>query len=220
MVEPWDREPVRGEYRESRGAGRSRVAGDRACSEDAQHSEKNALLALAIHAGQGSAARLVAAFSRDASFGDLRDGWIQCGGSGMRVQAHMFPHFLISSIIDGHSAKQLIKDARTFAAARRSATEFYTPLGGVTVAAAINLGNDIDLVPWADVPDGYHQTLFHPDGSTSIPPMRAMPNSALRSRSAERQVLFSSYKDAKVLWKCRIKKLRSKLYKFKILCVA
>jgi hypothetical protein len=94
----------------------------------AKSSEKNALLALAIHSGQGSAARLVTAFSRDASFGDLRDGWIQCGGAGMRVQAHMFPHFLISSIIDGHSAKQLTKDARTFAAARRSAIEFYTPL--------------------------------------------------------------------------------------------
>ena len=109
----------------------------------------------------------------------------------------MFPHFLISKIIDGVSAKPLVEQARAFAKSRRSAPESYTPIAGVAVAAAANLGNNIDLIPWADVPDGYHKMLFQPDFSTSITLMQAMPNSALRTNFAECQVLFSSYDDAK-----------------------
>jgi hypothetical protein len=124
----------------------------------AQSTERNALIALALHAEQGIAGRLVAAFSGDSSFGDLRDGWIRCGGSGRRMQPHMVPHFLIAKVLEGFAAKPLIAEARAFAATRRSATELYTPLAGVTLGAELNLGNYIDLVPWVNVSNGDHKS--------------------------------------------------------------
>jgi hypothetical protein len=160
-----------------------------------------------MQAEQGGAARLKAVLSDDPSFGDLRAGWIQQrGGFGMAMQDYVLSLVLINGVIDGHSAKSLIAEARAFAASRTSITEWYTPLAGVTVTEAVSLGRDIDLIPWADVPDGDQKTKFGPDSlrpklALSIqifPQMLAVATSAIRIRSAECQVLFSSYKDAKI----------------------
>ena len=156
--------------------------------------------ALAIlRAEQGGTARLKAVLSDDSSFGDLRNGWIQQGGGfGMAVQDHVLPFLLINSVIDSYSAKSVVAEARAFAASRTSKTEWYTPLAGVTVTEAVILGRDIDLIPWADVPDGDQKTNFGPDSLhhrwALIP---AIATSAIRFRSAECQVLFSSHEDAK-----------------------
>jgi hypothetical protein len=114
------------------------------------------------------------------------------------MQRHMFPHLLINSVIDGHTAKSLVKEARAFAQSRTSMTESYTPVAGATVTEVVSLGNGIDLVPWADVFNGNHRMLFYPDLSTPFVHMRARPNSAFRTRSTERQVLLSPSDDAEV----------------------
>ncbi len=99
-----------------------------------------------LRAEQGGTARLKAVLSDDPSFGDLRAGWIQQrGGFGMAVPDHMLTLVLINGVIDGHSAKSLIAEARAFAVSRTSITEWYTPLAGVTVKEAVSLGSDIDL---------------------------------------------------------------------------
>jgi len=67
-----------------------------------------------------------------------------------------------------------------------------------------SLGNNIDLVPWADVPDDDQKRKFGPDLSdrdfavmmSGFPRGRASAASAIRIRSPEHQVLFSSNKDA------------------------
>ena len=91
-----------------------------------------------MQAEQGGTARLKAVLSDDPSFGDLRAGWIQQrGGYGVAVQDYVLPLFLINGVIDGHSAKSLVADARAFAVSRTSITEWYTPLAGVTVTEAV-----------------------------------------------------------------------------------
>ncbi|MCH7686235.1 MAG: hypothetical protein IH899_06085 [Planctomycetes bacterium] len=96
-------------------------------------------------------------------------------------------------------------EALAFADGRRSTAESYAPLAGVTVAEAVSLGDGIDLVPWADVPDSIQKTSFRPDSSHHELPssrqitsqMPATENSAIRIRVAESQILFPSHKDAK-----------------------
>ncbi len=158
--------------------------------------------ALAImQAKHGGTARLKAVLCDDPSFGDLRAGWIQQrGGYGVAVQDYVLPVFLINGVIDGHSAKSLIAEARAFAVSGMSKTEWYTALAGVTVTKAVSLGRDIDLVPWADVPDSDQKTKFGSDPShlSTFLQMPAKATSAIRIRSAECQVLFSSHEDAKI----------------------
>ena len=167
--------------------------------------ERGMEISEALRAENSSAARLMAVFRDDSSFGNLHGGWIQQhGGFGMAAQGHAVPVLLINSVIDGHSTKSLIEEARAFAGSQTSITESYTPLAGATVAEAVSLDDNIDLVPWADVPDGNQKTVFGPGGAydglallTSIlRPMQAFANSAVRIRSADCQVLFSSSKDA------------------------
>ena len=168
--------------------------------------ESDIAIRQALRAEQGSAARLATVFSDDSSFEDLRHGWIQQrGGSGIMVSGTKFLCLLIKSVIDGHSAKSFVEEARAFADCRTSKTESYTPLAGATVAEAVSLGNGIDLVPWADVPDGNQKRFFGLDSSHHVlassmpffPQMVAIANSAIRVRSAECQVLFSSSEAAK-----------------------
>ncbi len=109
--------------------------------------ERGMAIAEALRTEQSSAARVVAVFRDDSSFGDLHRGWIQQpGGYGMAAQGHAVLHLLINSVIDGHSTKSLIEEARAFADSRTSITESYTPLASVTVAEAVSLGDNIDLV--------------------------------------------------------------------------
>lgn len=157
-----------------------------------------------LQAEQGGTARLKAVLSDDPSFGDLRAGWIQQrSGCGRAVQDHMLPLFLINGVIEGHSAKSLVAEARAFAVSGISKTEWYTALAGVTVTEAVSLGSDIDLVPWADIPDSDQKTKFGPDSShlshlSIFAQMPATATSAIRVRSAECQVLFSSIEAAKI----------------------
>ena len=170
--------------------------------------ERGMEISEALRAENSSAARLMAVFRDDSSFGNLHGGWIQQhGGFGMAAQGHAVPVLLINSVIDGHSTKSLIEEARAFAGSQTSITESYTPLAGATVAEAVSLDDNIDLVPWADVPDGNQKTVFGPGGAydglallTSIlRPRQAFANSAVRIRSADCQVLFSSSKDAEAV---------------------
>ncbi len=167
--------------------------------------ERGMAISEALSAEQSTAARLVAVFSDDPSFGDLRGGWIQQhGGYGMIVQRHMIPHQLINSVIDGHSAKSFVEEARAFAASPTSVTESYRPVAGATVTEVVSLGDNIELVPWAEVPDDDEKKAFDSNGpnyalmlSVPVPlPLRAAANMAVRVRSAECQVLFSSSQEA------------------------
>lgn len=171
----------------------------------AQPIERSIAITKALRAKQSGAAILKAVVGGDASFGDLRDGWIQqSGGFGMQVRSIMLSHRLISAVIEGHSAESFVAAARAFAHSRTSKTEWYTPLVGVTVTEAVSLGSNIDLVPWNDVPDSTQKTFFGPESPLhksamrmlSLAQMPAIANSAIRVRSAESQVLFSSHKNA------------------------
>ena len=171
----------------------------------ADQMEKRRRIMNAMLLPQTSAARLMAVLRNDSSFGDLRGGWIQCGNIGRRMQDHVVPLLLIESIIDGHSAKSFVDEALAFADCRRSTAETYTPLAGATVEKAVSLGDGIDLVPWADVPDSFQKTSFDSDSSNHelasswqiTPQMPATGNSAIRIRVEDCQILFSSREDDK-----------------------
>jgi Apea-like HEPN len=160
--------------------------------------ERNAAIALAFRAEEGSAARLMAAFRGIPSLESLRKGWIQQrGGAGMPAQGQALPRLFVSRAIEGHSVKSMLKEARAFAKSPMCVTQSYTALAGVTVAAVVSLKEDTDLIPWSDVPESTHKALFEEEVSPSIPAVRAIPNSAVRTSSAKAQVLFSSHKEAK-----------------------
>ncbi len=173
---------------------------------DANPIERGRIITEALLASQGAGAVLKSAFMDDPSFGDLRGGWIQqAGGYGMLIQEHMVPNRMVDSNIVGKSAKSLVEEARAFAACPTSVTESYTPVAGATVAEVISLGDNIELVPWAEVPDVDQKKVFDSSGPhfafmSSLPvplPLLAAANMAVRVRSAEYQVLFSSSQEAK-----------------------
>lgn len=154
---------------------------------------------------RGSGPELIATFEDDASFGELRGGWIvQPGQFRMNIQPHMFPHFLIDSIIGGKPAGTLVEEARAFAVSRSSASTFYAPIAGVTVTEPINIGDAVALVPWIDVPEVRQKKFFGPNGGAyalvpyALPGMlsRASANLAVRGSLPECQVLFSSNEEA------------------------
>ena len=148
----------------------------------------------AFEVEQSGAAQLLAAFSKDPSFGDIRNGWIQDAfGGGHQVQSRAFPYQLINCVMDGQSAKKLVEEARAFAAAPACATEIYTPLAGATLDEAVSLRGDVDLLPWGDVPDGYQKAVFDEVPHRSMQPKGDL---ALRFRTASNQVLFPSFKQA------------------------
>lgn len=172
---------------------------------DANPIERGRIIMEALLGSQGAGAVLKSAFMDDPSFGDLRGGWIQqAGGFGAAFQGHMVPHHIVDSIIVGKSAKSLVEEARAFAASPTSVTESYTPVAGATVAEVVSLGDNIELVPWAEVPDVDQKKVFDSRGPyfafmSSLPvplPLRAAANMAVRVRSAEYQVLFSSSQEA------------------------
>lgn len=171
--------------------------------KDAKPIERSMAIIQALHSDQGNAARLKALLNNDASFGDLRAGWMQlAGGMGMAIQGHVLPYLIINNVVDGRSPMPLIEEARAFAASRTSITEMYTALAGVTVAEAVSLGPSIDLIPWADVPDGNQKTMFgtdlsHREFGSPMPQQRSIATAAIRIRSVECQVLFASHEDAK-----------------------
>lgn len=157
----------------------------------------------ALRNERSGAARLKVVISEDASFGDLRAGWLQqVDGMGMAINYHMLTAHLIRNVVDGHSSKTVVKEARTFAASPTSSTVSYTALAGITVAEAVCLGPNVDLVPWIDVHDSAQKTIF----GTEVAPQeiglsmwqqRSIATSAIRVHSAECQVVFSSHEDAK-----------------------
>ena len=66
---------------------------------DAQPLERGMAIHLSLRAEQGGAARLKAVISDDASFGDLRAGWIQhVDGTGLLIQDHVLPCILIAIV--------------------------------------------------------------------------------------------------------------------------
>ena len=159
--------------------------------------------AKALDAEQGSAARLKAALQEDTSFGNLRGGWVrQRGGFTMPLSGYELPHLLINGVIGGHqSAESLIDEARSFAKSQTSTTDSYTPLAGVTVSEVVSLGDDIELLPWNDIPESPQKTGFseRPDLSKRLfPKTPVFATSAIRIRSAECQALFPSKEDAEI----------------------
>ena len=167
--------------------------------------EKTIIIIQALHSPKTTAAKLMAAFCNDSSFGDLRGGWIQCGGIGRLMQSHVVPLFLIRGVVDGRSVKPMVDEALAFADCRMGIAETYAPLAGVALAEAVSLGEGIDLVPWGDVPESAIKWSFNSDSySQEFPSFQQQisnvpikGNSAIRIRGAECQVLFSSQKNAK-----------------------
>lgn len=159
--------------------------------------ERGTAIALAFRSEEGSAARLMAALTGDPSFESLRKGWIQQrGGAGMAAQGQALAHFLVNRAIEGHSVASMVKEARAFAKSPICVTESYTALAGFTVAEVVSLNQNTDLIPWSEVPESRHKAFFEEEVSPSFPAVRAMPNLAVRTRSAKAQVLFSSHKEA------------------------
>ena len=73
--------------------------------------ERGMEISEALRAENSSAARLMAVFRDDSSFGNLHGGWIQQhGGFGMAAQGHAVPVLLINSVIDGHYAAPRFSD--------------------------------------------------------------------------------------------------------------
>jgi len=177
--------------------------------KDFERPSKALTIMRAILKDHGRPAELLAAIAADPSFGDLRDGWLQKhDGSGIQVQNLSLAMILIESAIDGGSVESLIKDARAFAKYPKSSATFYAPLTNVTVTAPINLRSDVDLIPWADVPEGYQKEAFEPH-SLIHPRLFSSPPaaSAIRIRYEEQKVLFSSLKDADVAVTDRLHKI-------------
>lgn len=172
---------------------------------DGDRIAKGVAIIAAMEDEKSGAAKLGVALQADPSFGNLRGGWIQHrSGSGMMVQEHMLPHLMIRRVMSGKSAESLVAEAREFAASPTSATEYYASIAGVTVSDTVSLGDNIDLIPWADVPDGLQKTAFSGGSSheagfsiSSFVNRPATATSAIRARSAEYQILFSSHDDAK-----------------------
>lgn len=176
--------------------------------KSAQRIDRGPAITQAMHPGEGSAARLKRVVREERLFGDLRNGWIEMvDGFGMTLQEHTIPFLLINSAIDGFSVETVIADAQAFAKSRKCVTEHYTPLAGVTVTAPVSLGDDVDLIPWADVPNSDTKSKFGLNTprrvrADSIPPFfitHAFATAAVRTRSAESQVLFASVEDAKAM---------------------
>ena len=83
--------------------------------KDAKPIERGMAISEALHSDQGNAARLKALLRNDASFGDLRAGWMQlAGGMGMAMQGHVLPYLIINNVVDGRSPMPLIGEARAF----------------------------------------------------------------------------------------------------------
>ncbi len=162
---------------------------------------KGAAIIGAMEDEKSGASKLGAALQADPSFGDLRGGWIQqSGGSGMVLQEHLLPHLMIRGVMSGRSVESLVAEARSFAKSRTSRTEYFAALAGVSVTEPVNLADDIDLVPWADIPDGPQKASFGKKKVLSTGPFLQTPafaTVAIRIRSAKFQVLFASYDDAK-----------------------
>jgi hypothetical protein len=158
----------------------------------AQRTERNAPISSALQAKKGSAARLATACNDDPSLANLRQGLItRHAGSGSPVWALAVPHLLIRSAIDGHCVASVVDEARHFAESKKSASDSYTALAGVTVTEALSLGSTLDLIPWSDIPRTDHKSVFE------LPkPLAVTPNLAIRHRSAESRVLFSSLENA------------------------
>lgn len=164
----------------------------------------------ALSVEHSSASRLKAALCGDSSFGALRNGWlVQRGGGTVPVQDHMLTHAFIRRAIDGQAVDSIVAEAHAFAASRTGVVESYTPLAGITVTKTVNLGDNIDLIPWADVPASQQKKAFGSDPAylgrnlltlTLSPGLRAAANSAIRVRSAEYQVLFESKEAARAKW--------------------
>lgn len=175
--------------------------------------QRGMIITHVLHSSKGAGATLVSAFKDDPAFGDLRGGWMQRpGGEGGTIQGHAVPHRLVDSIILGKSAKPLIEQARAFAASPRSVAELYAPVAGATVGATVSLGENVDLVPWAEVPDAEQKRVFnsiepsHESMSSLLAPLsfRATANMAVRIRLPDCQVLFPSREMAQEAWEAAV----------------
>jgi len=144
-------------------------------------------------------AKLRDSFNKDASFGDLRDGWLrQANGAGGGVGTRTILLRLINSVIEGHPAEIFLAEARAFGTSGMCTTEYYIPLCGATVTKRINLGASLEMVPWDDVPDSDSKAIFSPGPSRIA--LWATPSanatSALRYRYRRCRALFSSHAEA------------------------
>jgi hypothetical protein len=139
-------------------------------------------------------ASLAAAIREENLFGDLRTGWIEHGNGGQAIQNHMLPHILIDAAIQGRSVEALISDAIALASLKSSAEIWFTPIAGIKLVGKAVLADDVNLIPWSEVPDSPQKTKF---GNTSrmisdFTQFTAIPTAAIVKHIAPQQVLFSA----------------------------
>lgn len=166
--------------------------------------ERSRVIAEALRSPEGAAAKLMSEFKNDSSFGDLRGGWIQMGNFGFAIQPLVILPNLVDGVILGDSISGLIEIARSFASSPKSRIISYIPVAGAAVASVVRLGNEIDLMPWDEVPHFDQKEAFEFDpshhlmmGKAPVQMQSPTANMAIRIWSKEQQVLFSSRKQAK-----------------------
>lgn len=159
----------------------------------------------ALLGGQGCGPTLMAAFREDPSFGYLRGGWLQFPDLGGHIiQDHVIPRRLVKRVIAGASAKSVVEEVREFVAAGSCRTVFYTAIAGATVTETISVDENMEILPWSNVPNIDQKNIFSGnlpklDFSTQEPTLtgyQSNANMAFRMWSAESQALFSSSDEA------------------------
>lgn len=146
----------------------------------------------------------MSAFREDASFGDLRGGFIRRpDGSGGAIPDRKVPSLLVTCVIEGNCVDDLVEEMRDFAQKKTSVVHRYMLLAGASIEKTACLSDDVDLISWDDIPVSREKYVFrvypiYPMDST--PPMTGrvvhiLPAnrlySAIRIRLPDWQVLFS-----------------------------
>jgi hypothetical protein len=165
--------------------------------EDAHRVDRAIAILQAQENPNTSAAKLKSLCRADTTFGNLRGGWMQIGGTGQLVQDHALGIVLVNAAIDKEPLSGLIDGARAFAKTGATTTMRYWPLAGTEVRALETLEDGLEIVPWAEVAESYRKRIFSgTDPSLFLSPfMRhpATPTAAVRRQLRQQKVLFRSH---------------------------
>jgi hypothetical protein len=102
-------------------------------------------------------AELVQGYS---GFGDLRNGWWNLPTMGYVAQARAIIYYMIFKAVAGVPARELIADLETLAAERGCEAQWLAAIAGATIEERVSLGADVELLPWAQIPDGMQKEVF------------------------------------------------------------
>ncbi len=151
-----------------------------------------------VHREGSALSRLCRQIERDPAFGDLRNGWLQTTSSGHAVAAHGIAVRWVNAVLENEPIDQIIESTHQFAADPTSGFETVVAVAGIGIEQPIPVADNIDLMPWDDVPasdvkrrfsDGTADLVTHGD-TGPIRPFFLKPTLAIRFRHLPRRCLF------------------------------